>query len=162
MGKSSSLAAIALGSNLGNSRQILDLAIDRLNATPGICVTGRSSWYRTAPVGPPQPDYLNGAVTLEVCLPPHQLLDIMLKIEADFGRRRGQHWGPRTLDLDLLLFDRLILDTPTLQIPHPRMGERAFVLVPLAEIAPERIEPVSGKTIAQLLLGVDRSGIRPI
>ncbi|MDY6938094.1 MAG: 2-amino-4-hydroxy-6-hydroxymethyldihydropteridine diphosphokinase [Cyanobacteriota bacterium] len=158
----SAQAAIALGSNLGNSRQILEMAIDRLDNTPGIRVTGCSRWYRTVPIGPPQPDYLNGAVTLEVCHTPDRLLEILLNIETDFGRTRQQHWGPRTLDLDLLLFDRLILETPSLQIPHPRMRERAFVLVPLADLAPDWVEPVSEQTIAQLLQSVDRSGILPI
>jgi 2-amino-4-hydroxy-6-hydroxymethyldihydropteridine diphosphokinase len=133
-----------------------------LAKTPGITVTSQSSWYRTAPVGPPQPDYLNGCVILELQLTPHDLLQTLLSIEQQFGRERRERWGPRTLDLDILLFDNLIIDTPTLQIPHPRMTERAFVLVPLAEIAPDWIEPKSGCAIAQLVQRVDCSGVHPV
>lgn len=155
-------SAIALGSNLGDSRAILEAAIVMLAKTPDISVTFESSWYRTAPIGPPQPDYLNGCVILEVQLTPHDLLQTLLSIENQFGRERGERWGPRTLDLDILLFDNLIIDTPTLQIPHPRMSERAFVLVPLAEIAPDWLEPVSGCAIAQLVQRVDCSGVHPV
>ncbi|MFP4119442.1 2-amino-4-hydroxy-6-hydroxymethyldihydropteridine diphosphokinase [Coleofasciculus sp.] len=154
--------AIALGSNLGDSRAILEAAIVMLAKTPSITVTSESSWYRTAPIGPPQPDYLNGCVILEVQLTPQDLLQTTLSIEKQFGRERRERWGPRTLDLDILLFDNLIIDTPTLQIPHPRMTERAFVLVPLAEIAPDWIEPTSGCAIAQLVQRVDCSGVHPV
>jgi len=155
-------SAIALGSNLGDSRAILEAAIVMLAKTPGITVTSQSSWYRTAPIGPPQPDYLNGCVILDVQLTPHDLLQTLLSIEKQFGRERRERWGPRTLDLDILLFDNLIIDTPTLQIPHPRMTERAFVLVPLAEIAPDWIELVSGCAIAKLVQRVDCSGVHPV
>ncbi|MEQ8381368.1 MAG: 2-amino-4-hydroxy-6-hydroxymethyldihydropteridine diphosphokinase [Coleofasciculus sp. A1-SPW-01] len=155
-------SAIALGSNLGDSRAILEAAIVMLAKTPGITVTSQSSWYRTAPVGPPQPDYLNGCVILEIQLTPHDLLQTLLSIEKQFGRERGESWGPRTLDLDILLFDNLIINTPTLKIPHPRMSERAFVLVPLAEIAPDWIEPTSGCAIAHLVQRVDCSGVHPV
>jgi 2-amino-4-hydroxy-6-hydroxymethyldihydropteridine diphosphokinase len=158
----SQTSAIALGSNLGDSRAILEAAIVMLAKTPGITVTSQSSWYRTAPVGPPQPDYLNGCVILEIQLTPHDLLQTLLSIEKQFGRERGESWGPRTLDLDILLFDNLIINTPTLKIPHPRMSERAFVLVPLAEIAPDWIEPTSGCAIAQLVQRVDCSGVHPV
>jgi 2-amino-4-hydroxy-6-hydroxymethyldihydropteridine diphosphokinase len=151
-----------LGSNLGDSSAILEAAIVMLAKTPGITVTSQSSWYRTAPIGPPQPDYLNGCVILEVQLTPHDLLQTLLSIENQFGRERRERWGPRTLDLDILLFDNLIIDTPTLQIPHPRMTERAFVLVPLAEIAPDWIESVSGCAIAKLVQRVDCSGVHPV
>ncbi|MBD1930676.1 MULTISPECIES: 2-amino-4-hydroxy-6-hydroxymethyldihydropteridine diphosphokinase [Cyanophyceae] len=153
-------SAIALGSNLGDSRAILTAALEILDETPGITVIARSSWYQTAPIGPPQPNYLNGCALLDVKLTPQELLETLLRIEAQFGRIRKERWGARTLDLDILLFDDVILDTPTLEIPHPRMGERAFVLVPLAEIAPDWIEPVSGKAIAQLVQAVDCSGVR--
>ena len=152
-------SAIALGSNLGNSITTLTNAIETLARTPGITLSNYSSWYRTKPVGPPQPDYLNGCALLKVALSPHQLLTTLLEIEQQFGRVRKEHWGARTLDLDMILYENLILDTPDLQIPHPRMRERAFVLVPLAEIAPHWIEPVSGKTIIKLLKEVDCSGV---
>lgn len=153
------LCAIALGSNLGNSRATLENALKTLNQTPDITVIAHSSWYKTVPIGPAQPDYLNGCAILAVQLTSQELLKTLLSIEDQFGRIRQERWGPRTLDLDLLLFGDLILDTPELQIPHPRITERAFVLVPLAEIAPDWIEPVSGQAITQLLEKVDCSGV---
>ncbi|WP_017304537.1 2-amino-4-hydroxy-6-hydroxymethyldihydropteridine diphosphokinase [Spirulina subsalsa] len=155
--------AIALGSNLtspvGDSLTILNKAIATLNQSPGIQVKLTSSWYKTAPVGPPQPDYFNGCAVLEVELSPRELLGKLLEIERQFGRVRREPWGPRTLDLDLLLYEDWVLETPPLQIPHPRMTQRAFVLLPLAEIAPDWIEPISGMAIAQLASLVDSSGV---
>lgn len=156
------LCAIALGSNLGESRQILESALTILSQTPGIELQARSHWYQTKAVGPPQPDYLNGCVLLKVTLTAQELLAILLNTEVQFGRERRERWGARTLDLDILLFDDLILDSPHLQIPHPRMVDRAFVLVPLAEIAPDWVEPVSGQTIAELVQTVDCSGVKPL
>ncbi len=153
------LCAIALGSNLGDSLAIVEAALETLAATPDIVLQARSSWYQTKAVGPPQPDYINGCALLHVWKTPQMLLETLLGIEAQFGRVRRERWGPRSLDLDLLLYDDLILDTPTLQLPHPRMRERAFVLLPLAEIAPNWVEPVSGKAIAELLQAVDCSGV---
>lgn len=153
------LCAIALGSNLGDSHAILEAALATLAATPGINLQAKSSWYQTTAVGPPQPDYINGCAVLHVQMPPQMLLETLLKIEAQFGRVRRERWGARSLDLDLLLYDDLILDTPTLQLPHPRMKERAFVLVPLAEIAPDWLEPVSGCAIAELIQAVDCSEV---
>lgn len=152
-------SAIALGSNLGDSLTILTDALNSLAQTPDVTLTAKSSWYQTDPVGPPQPDYLNGCALLDVQMTPQELLETLLNVEAQFGRVREERNAPRTLDLDLLLFDDLILDTPNLQIPHPRMSARAFVLVPLAEIAPNWIEPLSGKAIAQLVQTVDCSGV---
>ncbi len=119
-------SAIALGSNLGDSRAILTAAIAVLDQTPGIRVKARSHWYQTAAVGPPQPDYLNGCAIVHTTLAPRHLLDVLLHIEKQFGRQRRERWGPRTLDLDILLFADLVLDTPTLRIPHPHLHERAF------------------------------------
>lgn len=155
-------SAIALGSNLGDSRAILEAALETLATTPDIILRARSSLYQTKAIGPPQPDYINGCALLEVQLTPQLLLETLLGIEAKFGRVRSLRWGPRLLDLDLLLYDDLILDTPTLVLPHPRLRERAFVLMPLAEIAPDWVEPISGKAIAQLLQAVDCSGVRRI
>ena len=152
-------SALALGSNMGDSQKTLEAAIQILAQTPGISLEARSNWYQTKAVGPPQPDYLNGCVTLQVEILPHQLLDILLGIEQQFGRVRQERWGPRILDLDLLLFDDIILDTQNLKIPHPRMRDRAFVLVPLAEIAPDWVEPVSGYVIKELLKEVDCSDV---
>ena len=153
-------AAIALGSNLGNSYAILEAALKTLANTPGIDLQSWSQWYKTIAVGPPQPDYLNGCACLETDLTPQILLASLLAIEKQFGRVRRQRWEARSLDLDLLLYDNLILDTPTLQLPHPRMHERAFVLVPLSDILPNWVHP-SGKTIAQLLQRLDCTGVRP-
>ena len=151
--------AIALGSNLGDSLATLKSAIATLNNTSEITVNSHSSWYKTAPVGPPQPDYINACAILEVALEPKQLLAALLEIEIKFNRIRREKWGPRTLDLDLLLYDNLILETPTLTLPHPRMLERAFVLVPLAEIAPDWVHPVTKSAIGKLLQTVNCSGV---
>ena len=151
--------AIALGSNLGDSLAIVEAALATLAEMPEITIAAKSSWYRTKAVGPPQPDYINGCAVLQVQLSPQELLDILLATEAKFGRVRQERWGARTLDIDLLLYDDLVLNTPSLTLPHPRMRERAFVLVPLAEIAPNWIDPVSGKAIAMLLQAVDCTGV---
>ncbi len=158
--KSEVKCAIALGSNLGDSRAILAEALATLAAIPEIRLLARSSWYQTKAVGPPQPDYINGCALVQVKISPQSLLETLLAIEAQFGRVRRERWGARSLDLDLLLYDDLILDTPNLTLPHPRMRERAFVLVPLVEIAPNWVEPVSGKAIAQLVQAVDCSGVQ--
>jgi 2-amino-4-hydroxy-6-hydroxymethyldihydropteridine diphosphokinase len=161
MGKSGQ-SAIALGSNLGDSRTILESSLKILDQTPAISVLAQSSWYLTEPVGPPQPDYLNGCALLKVEMNPLELLETLLAIEAKFGRVRQERWGPRILDLDLILFDDLILETPNLKLPHPHLRERAFVLIPLAEIVPNWIDPISGKAIAQLVQEVDCSGVTKI
>ncbi|MDF5721586.1 MAG: 2-amino-4-hydroxy-6-hydroxymethyldihydropteridine diphosphokinase [Rhizonema sp. PD37] len=152
-------SAIALGSNMGNSWATLEAAIETLAQTPGILLQARSRWYKTKAIGPTQPDYLNGCVLLQVDMLPQVLLETLLQIEKKFGRVRLEHWGPRSLDLDLLLFDDLIVNTPNLQVPHPRMRERAFVLVPLAEIAPDWVEPVCGYKIKELVQKVDCSDV---
>jgi len=151
--------AIALGSNLGASQQILEQAMQKLEVQAQIVVDAVSSWYETRPVGPEQPNYLNGCALLTTSLSPWDLLDTLLKIENEFGRVRQERWGARTLDLDILLYDDQMLVTEHLEIPHPRMRERAFVLVPLAEIAPNWIDPVTGSAIAQLKHNIDCSGI---
>jgi 2-amino-4-hydroxy-6-hydroxymethyldihydropteridine diphosphokinase len=154
--------AIALGSNLGDSLAILKSAIHTLNSQPEISVKSHSSWYQTVPIGPPQPDYINACAILEVALAPEALLAQLLETETKFNRIRREKWGPRTLDLDLLFYDNLILETPTLTLPHPRIAERAFVLVPLAEIAPDWVHPVTGSAIDRLLQAVDCSGVQKL
>ncbi|MEM8602538.1 MAG: 2-amino-4-hydroxy-6-hydroxymethyldihydropteridine diphosphokinase [Cyanobacteria bacterium P01_H01_bin.121] len=155
-------AAIALGSNLGDSPQIIRAAIEALHTTPGLDVTACSSLYRTAPMGPPQPDYCNACVTLNASLEPQALLHHLLAIEAQFGRVRRERWGPRLLDLDLLFYGQLTLETPALQVPHPRLYERAFVLIPLSEIAADWIDPISGQAIAQLARQIESTGIETL
>jgi 2-amino-4-hydroxy-6-hydroxymethyldihydropteridine diphosphokinase len=152
-------AAIALGSNIGDSCAVLHSALAQLDAMPEITVQARSHFYQTVAIGPPQPDVLNACAVLSTQLEPRSLLDTMLQIEAQFGRVRQERWGPRSLDLDLLLFEDRHINEPGLEVPHPRMNERAFVLVPLADVAPDWIEPVSGKAIAELLKAVDCSGV---
>jgi 2-amino-4-hydroxy-6-hydroxymethyldihydropteridine diphosphokinase len=152
--------AIGLGSNLGDSQAILAGAIERLKIHPQIKLLALSSWYLTAPIGPPQPDYLNGCATIETRLTPLDLLSVLQSIEAEFGRVRQEVWGARTLDLDLLLYGDRIINLPTLQIPHPHMCDRAFVLVPLSEIAPDRLEPRSGKSIATLAKKLASTGVK--
>ncbi len=155
-------ALIALGSNLGDSRAILEAAIETLNKKPGIQVKTHSSWYETPPLGPPQPNYLNGCALLETEITPEELLTTLLEIEREFGRVRREKWGPRIIDLDLLLFDNLIQQTPQLQVPHPQMRQRAFVMIPLAEIVPNWIDPITGKTIAELAKNIDTTGINKL
>jgi 2-amino-4-hydroxy-6-hydroxymethyldihydropteridine diphosphokinase len=162
------LAAIALGSNLGNSLEIVESALQSLARKPDLNLVAVSRWYKTIAIGPPQPDYINGCALVEMRSPskdaatgaaPQALLDILFEIEQQFGRERTQHWGPRTLDLDLLLYDAIVLHTATLTLPHPRMTERAFVLVPLAEILPDWVEPITGLTIRRLRNQVDCTGV---
>ncbi|NET74226.1 MAG: 2-amino-4-hydroxy-6-hydroxymethyldihydropteridine diphosphokinase [Sphaerospermopsis sp. SIO1G2] len=152
-------SAIALGSNLGNTQANLETALEILDQNPAILVEAKSSWYQTKAVGPPQPDYLNGCAILQVQMTPQELLTTLLAIEQKLGRVRKEYWGPRTIDLDLLLYDQTILDEPNLQIPHPRMYERAFVLVPLAEIAGNWKEPLRGRLIKNLLQEIDTSDV---
>jgi len=154
--------AIALGSNLGESYTILEKALVSLGEVEGINLISRSRWYKTVAIGPPQPDYLNGCAILAITLTPEELLKTVLGIEQDFGRVRRERWGPRTLDLDILFYGDSIIKTPTLEIPHPRLRERAFVLVPLAEIAADWVDPITHQTVQTLLeKTVDNIDIHP-
>lgn len=142
--------AIALGSNLGDRRAHLDRAIDHLRAS--IASISVSQYHETEPVGVgPQPAFLNAALTGHTALSPRALLESLLALEAAQGRERPFPGAPRTLDLDLILYDDWIINEPGLIVPHPRFRERPFVLEPLAEIAAEWIDPVSGLTVAELL-----------
>jgi 2-amino-4-hydroxy-6-hydroxymethyldihydropteridine diphosphokinase len=148
-------ACIALGSNLGGRKARLREALNALSSHAQIRVEAVSSFYETAPVGGPagQPMYLNAAARLQTSLKPHELLDVMLQIELALGRDRapGERNGPRTIDLDLLLYEDLALDEPGLTLPHPRMHERVFVLQPLAEVAPHAPHQRLKKTVRELL-----------
>lgn len=145
-------AYIALGSNLGDRTGYLNAAFERLRQTEGVKVLAVSSFWVTTPVGGPagQGSYLNAAAELDTPLEPQVLLKLLLQIEAELERVRTTRFGPRTLDLDILLYDDAVIHEPHLTIPHPRLHERSFMLGPLAEIAAGVVHPVFKKTIAQL------------
>ena len=145
-------AYIALGSNLGDRRATLDAALRLLAESPGVKIVRVSAFLDTAPVGKTdQPRFLNAVAQIETSLPPRRLLELLLALETQLGRVRTEHWGPRTLDLDLILYGQRIISEPDLVVPHPLMHERAFVLEPLAEIAPDAPHPVLKMTAAELL-----------
>jgi 2-amino-4-hydroxy-6-hydroxymethyldihydropteridine diphosphokinase len=154
-------AFIGLGSNLGDSRQHVLDAIDALARLPATRVSARSRLYSTPPWGVlEQPSFVNAAVSIETPLAPHDLLDALLSIERADGRvRDGERWGPRTLDLDLLHIVGVELHDGKLTLPHPRMAERAFVLLPLNDLAPELYLPGLG-TVGGMLAAVDSSECR--
>lgn len=154
-------AYIGLGSNLAEPEHQLRSAVEALARLPHTRLLTVSPFYLTPPMGPPgQPDYVNAAAALETTLPPLELLDALLAIEAAQGRTRdGVRWGPRTLDLDLLLYGDEVICHPRLTVPHPGLAERAFVLLPLADIAPGLILP-DGRAVAVLARECERQGIR--
>ena len=149
-------AYVGLGSNLGDREATLAGAFELLGQRPGIEVVAVSSVRETDPVGYlDQPRFLNGAAVVETSLAPRELLDLLLEVERELGRTRlGPRHGPRTVDLDLLLVDGLVVDEPGLTIPHPRLHERTFALEPLWELDPELVVPGLGR-VADLLLGLE-------
>jgi 2-amino-4-hydroxy-6-hydroxymethyldihydropteridine diphosphokinase len=156
-------ALIALGGNLGDVRDTLDRAMAALCAGAEVRLLARSSDYRTPPWGvTDQPPFINCAIVAATELAPPALLARAQSIERQFGRDRSRerHWGPRTLDIDLIAYDDVRLNTPDLTLPHPRLLERAFVLVPLAEIAPER--RILGMRIKDALARIDQTGIEKL
>ena len=139
-------AYIGLGSNLDDPRDQVSRALHELGALPDTHLVARSSLYASAPLGSPgQPDYINAVAQLTTTLEPLRLLDALQGIEQVHRRVRRERWGPRTLDLDLLLYGDHLIDHPRLQVPHPQMQRRDFVLIPLLEIAPELAIPGQGK-----------------
>jgi 2-amino-4-hydroxy-6-hydroxymethyldihydropteridine diphosphokinase len=146
-----SQAFIALGGNLDNPANLIRTVFIELDRLPGCRLLRTSSLYRTAPVGYDfQPDFINAVALLETTYAPHALLAKLLAMETHYGRVRTIRNGPRTLDLDILLYDDLILDDATLTLPHPRMHTRPFVLVPLLEIAPNSVIPLRGRAASML------------
>lgn len=144
-------AYIALGANIGDPAATVRAAFAALSGLPGTHLVAASSLYRTAPIGlAGQPDFINAVAQVETPLEPRALLQALLDLEAEFGRIRQERNGPRTLDLDLLLYGDQVLDTPALTLPHPRLHLRAFVLAPLSEIAPDLAIPGRGTVAAWL------------
>lgn len=144
------LAYLGLGSNLGDRAAHLRRARELLAATPGVSLAGASAVYETEPVGrTDQPPFLNQVLAVRTRLAPAALLERAQAVEAALGRVRGERWGPRVIDVDILLYGEMVVRRPDLEIPHPRLAERAFALVPLAELAPELVLP-GGERVAAL------------
>lgn len=162
-----STAYVGLGSNLQAPVQQLDKAVNVLRNTPTLTLLSVSAYYHSPAMLPdenqtPQPDYINAVAGIRTMLTPRKLLETLLVIETKQGRvRNGQRWAPRVLDLDLLLYDDVIIDEPDLQIPHPGLPQRAFVLYPLYDIAPELIIPGQGPLIS-LLKYSDQKALRKV
>jgi 2-amino-4-hydroxy-6-hydroxymethyldihydropteridine diphosphokinase len=154
-------AYLGLGSNLGDRRQHLAEAVRRLHAVPALQVGKVSSVYESSPVGvTAQPDFLNLVVQVTTKHAPQELLAECLRLETDLGRERRERWGPRTIDIDLLLYGDTRINDESLTVPHPRMRERSFVLAPLAEIAPGL--KLDGKMIGELAIALGEAGLRKL
>jgi len=153
---------IGLGSNLENPCAQIKTAINDLKQIPESRLLASSSLYKSPPMGPQdQPDYINAVVELETTLSPHQLLDALQHIEQQHGRVRNRHWGERTLDLDVLLYAEQVINDDRLTVPHPGLSERAFVVYPLAEIAPDLLVPLKGN-IADIQRNCSRDGLQKV
>lgn len=147
---------IGIGGNLGNPAAVMAEAVVALGQRGGLASVQKSPLYRTAPVGGPpgQPDYLNAVIRGETTFDPPALLALLQGVESEFGRVRNERWGSRTIDLDILLYGDMRISTPELQIPHPRITERAFVLVPLFDLDPGLVDPETGARFAGFLPAV--------
>lgn len=154
---------VGLGSNEGDRLANISRAVQLLGGTPGIQLMQMATIYETPPAGgPPQEDYLNSVVAIETALPPHELLAALKALERRMGRAPSpERWGPRVIDLDILLYDQQVIREPHLVIPHPRLPERRFVLEPLAQLAPDAVHPVLRKTVAELLEEACASSAKP-
>jgi 2-amino-4-hydroxy-6-hydroxymethyldihydropteridine diphosphokinase len=152
------VAVLGLGGNIGEPGALMAAALDRLAAHPRIRIDAVSPLYQTPPWGKTdQPAFLNAAARIDTALTARGLLDAVLEVERELGRYRGERWGPRTIDIDVLLYDDEEIDEPGLHIPHARLAERAFALAPLVDVAPEAV--FRGRRAAEWLALADRSGI---
>jgi 2-amino-4-hydroxy-6-hydroxymethyldihydropteridine diphosphokinase len=160
------IAYLGLGANLGDPSGQLTEALERLNAAEEVEVSRVSAFYRNPPLGPTdQPWYVNAAARLRTRLGPEELLRLLQQVESALGRVRAERWGPRRLDLDLLLYNGEVIFSPDLVVPHPEMHRRPFVLAPLAEIAPQAWHPILQKSVGDLLAELDpagRAALQPI
>lgn len=151
-------AALGLGGNLGDRRGFIERALWLLEQRPGIRIAAVSALYETEPWGKTdQPRFLNAAARIITELPPPALLEACIAVERLLGRERGERWGPRTIDIDILLYGEQRIEAPGLTVPHPRLTERPFVLAPLADVMPDA--RIGGRTVAEWLTGTDRAGL---
>ena len=151
-------AYLSLGSNMGDKRAMIARALSALAAHPEVRLVTRSADYRTPPWGKTDQDwFVNACAVVETDLSPEQLLELCLTTERDLGRERRERWGPRVIDIDLLAYDAVTMDTPRLTLPHPQLTERAFVLVPLAAVAPDLV--IADATVAAWRARTDAAGI---
>ncbi len=152
-------AFISAGANLDEPIRQVQRAMDALREASGVRLLGASSFYRTQPVGPVvQPPFINAVFAFECGIRPTELLDLLLRVERKMGRVRKERWGPRVIDLDLLLYGKAIIHEESLKVPHPRLHERRFALAPLAEMAPDVVHPVIKKSAFDLLTALPLGG----